>query len=133
MRPYLKFAVAVAIAATGVNAAPIPSTAQSVTPIGNLRAFQGITIQGTIRSVVGNKFILDDGTGQVIVDAGPSWYHQLNLREGETVTVVGKQGRHDFDAFQITRANGEVTQIRPSMGPPPWSGRYQRQQPQTVR
>ncbi len=128
MHAYLRLVVVGAIAATGIYFVPIRSAAQSITPISNLGGVQGITIRGTIRSVVGNKFILDDGTGQVIVDAGPHWYHQLNLQQGETVTVVGKQGRHDFNAFRITRANGEVLEIRPAAGPPPWSGRYQRQQ-----
>lgn len=90
--------------------------------IRDLQRNQGLTISGVIRSVVGNEFILDDGTGQVIVDAGPIWYHQLNLREGERVTVVGKYEGYDFDAFTITRENGEILQIRPPQGPPPWSG-----------
>lgn len=91
-------------------------------PIRELQRTSGLTVSGEIRSVVGNEFILDDGTGQVIVDAGPRWYHQLDLREGERVTVVGEYEGYDFDAFTITRENGEVLQIRESEGPPPWSG-----------
>jgi len=99
-----------------------PTVAQTVTPIGQLTRYQGITLRGTIRRVVGNDFILDDGTGQILVDAGPRWYHRLNLREGEQVTVVGKYDDDDFDALRIIRANGEVVEIRPQVGPPPWSG-----------
>lgn len=102
------------------------AVAQNITPISQLNLNRGITIKGTIRSVVGNNFILDDGTGTIIVDAGPMWYHQLNLKPGEEVTVVGKPGRHDFDAFQITRGSGEVINIRPAGGPPPWAGRGKR-------
>jgi hypothetical protein len=91
-------------------------------PIRELQRTSGLTISGEIRSVVGNEFILDDGTGQVIVDAGPRWYHQLDFREGDRVTVVGKYKGYDLDAFKITRENGEVLQIRDSEGPPPWSG-----------
>jgi hypothetical protein len=91
-------------------------------PIRELHRTSGLTISGEIRSVVGNEFILDDGTGQVIVDAGPRWYHQLDFREGESVTVVGEYEGYDLDAFTITRENGEVLQIRDSEGPPPWSG-----------
>lgn len=93
------------------------------TPIRELQRTTGITITGEIRSVVGNEFILDDGTGQLIVDAGPRWYHQLDLRSGEQVTVIGEYDDYDFDAFQITRSNGEVIQIREAGGPPPWAGR----------
>ncbi|MEN9216388.1 MAG: NirD/YgiW/YdeI family stress tolerance protein [Gloeomargarita sp. HHBFW_bins_162] len=95
---------------------------QAQVPIRELQRHRGITITGTIRSVVGNEFILDDGTGQVIVDAGPRWYHQLNLKPGERVTVVGKYDDDDFDAYTITRSNGEVINIRQPGGPPPWAG-----------
>jgi len=98
-----------------------PVAAQSV-PIGNLRRHQGITITGTVQSIVGNEFILRDNTGEIIVDAGPRWYHQINLRQGERVTVVGEYDDYDFDAFRITRENGEVIFIRNGPGRPPWAG-----------
>jgi len=72
--------------------------------------------------VVGNEFILDDGTGQIIVDAGPRWYHQLSFTTGERVTVVGEYDDGELDAFTITRSNGEVIRIRQAGGPPPWAG-----------
>lgn len=99
------------------------SIAQPQVSIRDLQRNRGISISGEIRSVVGNKFILDDGTGQIIVDAGPRWYHQLNLTTGERVTVLGKYDRDgDFDAYTITRQGGEVIQIREAGGPPPWAG-----------
>jgi uncharacterized protein YdeI (BOF family) len=98
------------------------SMAQAQVPIGDLQNNPGVTIAGEIRSVVGNDFILDDGTGQVIVDAGPRWYRQVDLTSGERVTVVGEYDDEDFDAYRITRDNGEVMQIREAGGPPPWAG-----------
>ncbi len=91
-------------------------------PIRDLQRNPGITISGTIRSVVGNEFILDDGTGQIIVAGGPLWYHQLNLQQGAQVTVVGEYDDYDFDAFTITYNNGETIRIREAGGPPPWAG-----------
>ncbi len=82
----------------------------------------GLAITGEITSVVGNEFVLSDGSGQIMVDAGPMWYHQLNLQVGEQITVVGEYDDYDFDAFTITRANGEVLTIRGPQGPPPWAG-----------
>ncbi len=96
--------------------------AEAQIPIRDLQRNPGTSISGEIRSVVGNEFILDDGTGQIIVDAGPRWYHQLSLEPGEQVTVVGEYDDYDFDAFRITRSNGEVIQIREEGGPPPWAG-----------
>ncbi len=109
--------------ATIVNVA----VAQAQVSIRNLQRDRGIAISGQIRSVVGNKFILDDGTGQVIVDAGPRWYHQLNFTPGERVTVVGKYDDDDFDAYTITRSTGEVIRIREAGAPPPWRGGRRRQ------
>lgn len=91
------------------------------TSIRDLQRTPGLTIAGEIRSIVGNEFILDDGTGQIIVDAGPLWYHQLDLNQGEQVTVVGVYDDYDFDAFMITRSNGEEIRIREEGGPPPWA------------
>lgn len=84
---------------------------------------QGTTITGTVRSVVGNEFILSDGTGEVIVDAGPRWYRAINVSAGEQLTVTGEYDDDDFDAFTITRANGEVITIRNGPGRPPWAGK----------
>lgn len=100
----------------------IPEVQAQPLPIEELRRNSGISIQGKIRSIVGNDFILSDGTGEIIVDAGPRWYHQLNLRQGETITVIGELDDYDFDAYQITRSNGETIRIRDDQGPPPWAG-----------
>lgn len=83
----------------------------------------GVTISGTIKSVVGNEFILSDGTGEVIVDTAPRWWKKFNFTVGEKVTVVGEYDDEDFDAFKITRADGSVTTIRNGPGRPPWAGK----------
>jgi uncharacterized protein YdeI (BOF family) len=114
--------VSLTILATSALLASITPASLAQIPINSLTRTRGISISGTIRSVVGNDFILDDGTGQIIVDAGPQRWHQLNLEEGEQVTVIGDYRDYEFDAFQITRSNGEVLNIRPASGPPPWSG-----------
>ncbi|MEB3883145.1 DNA-binding protein [Lyngbya sp. CCY1209] len=116
----VKYTAALLIASTILTGGHPPIQAQ--TPIGNLQRHSGVSIYGTVRSVVGNEFILDDGTGQIIVDAGPRWYHQISLREGEKVKVVGEYDDYDFDAYSITRDNGEVIRIRNAEGPPPWAG-----------
>lgn len=96
--------------------------AEAQVAISELKKQSGLSVSGVVRSVVGNKFVLDDGTGQLIVEAGPRWYQPLNLTEGERITVVGEYDDEDFDAFSVTRASGEVIEIRPSDGPPPWAG-----------
>jgi uncharacterized protein YdeI (BOF family) len=94
------------------------------TRIQDLRRTNDLVITGQVVSIVGNNFTLDDGSGQIIVDAGPRWYREINLNQGEQVTVVGElSDRSDeFDAFSIQRADGSVIEIRPAEGPPPWAG-----------
>ncbi|MEQ8974766.1 MAG: NirD/YgiW/YdeI family stress tolerance protein [Coleofasciculus sp. C1-SOL-03] len=102
------------------------SIVQAQTPIRELERSRGITLSGTVVSVVGNDFILDDGTGQIIVDAGPRWWQEINLSAGEKVTVIGEIDEGEFDAFSITRSDGSLINIRPSEGPPPWAGNRNR-------
>jgi uncharacterized protein YdeI (BOF family) len=91
------------------------------TSIRDLQQNAGVTISGTVTNVVGNEFIVDDGTGQMIVDAGPRWYHTIHVTQGERVKVIGEYDNDDFDAYQITRSNGEVMTIRDGTGRPPWA------------
>jgi uncharacterized protein YdeI (BOF family) len=120
MRAIVKTNLLLGVALTSVLSAAV---VQAQTAIRDLqRTAPGLTVSGTVRSVVGNEFILDDGTGQLIVDAGPRWYHSVNLTEGEQVTVTGEYDDYDFDAYRITRANGETITIREGSGPPPWAG-----------
>jgi uncharacterized protein YdeI (BOF family) len=97
--------------------------AQAQTSIRELQRNSGTTISGTIKSVVGNEFTLDDGTGQVIVDTAPRWWKKFNFTPGERVTIVGEYDDEDFDAFKITRQDGAVITIRNGPGRPPWAGK----------
>lgn len=99
----------------------LPAIAQTI-PIESLRQQQGIAISGTVGDVVGNSFTLRDSTGEIIIDAGPRWYQNVDVREGEQLTVVGEYDNGEFDAYRITRIDGEVIIIRNGSGRPPWAG-----------
>lgn len=107
------FAAAAALAAG-------PALAQ--TPIGELSANRLVEIEGAVTEVFGNRFVLRDDTGAVLVTSGPRWHRRLDVTPGETLRVAGEPGEDDFDAFRIFRADGEVIEIRPVDGPPPWAG-----------
>ncbi|WP_414529016.1 NirD/YgiW/YdeI family stress tolerance protein [Nodularia chucula] len=107
--------------ATTISITLSPVLVQAQTKIRDLQQSRGITLSGKVISVVGNDFTLSDGTGQIIVDAGPRWWKEINVLPGEELTVVGEFDEGEFDAFTITRANGNVINIRPAAGPPPWS------------
>lgn len=123
---FIKFGVVKSlVGAMAISACFVPFTTSSLaqTPIGELQRTRSITIAGQVMGISRNKFVLNDGTGQILVDAGPHWWQEINLSVGEQVRVVGEYDDNDFDAFSITRQDGSVINIRPSSGPPPWAGR----------
>lgn len=101
----------------------------------NQNAFlkQVVTLSGVVRAVTDiNDFLLDDGTGQIIVDAGPPWYQQISIPAGTPIRVAGKidwmgpPGNRrgiELDACQIETPN-QTLNIRDCAfnGPPPWTG-----------
>ncbi|WP_256678108.1 DNA-binding protein [Fischerella major] len=102
-------------AISAITIPTLPTLAQTQTKISDLQQrANGITVSGKVTQAVGNNFIIDDGTGQLIVDAGPRWWREINLKPGEQVTVTGELGRGgELDAFSITREDGSVVDIRP--------------------
>ncbi|MCC7272360.1 MAG: PepSY domain-containing protein [Alphaproteobacteria bacterium] len=105
--------------AIGVGGSPL---AHAETPIRDVTAPGGITITGTVGDVFGNKFVLQDDSGKVLVESGPEWHRRIAVQPGEKVTVSGRPGPGGFEAFAITRADGTRIEVRPAGGPPPWGG-----------
>ncbi|MFB8796082.1 MAG: DNA-binding protein [Microcoleus sp.] len=98
--------------------------AQAITRIRDLPALKTpTTISGR---VVGfgeadeNEWIIDDGSGQIRIDAGPRSWRNINVSKGETIRVVGEIDDGEFDAFSITRSNGSVINIRSPKSREPW-------------
>jgi len=122
---FLSLALTAVVGAIAIPVLPNFAQAQNITKIGDLQQPKGTTISGEVVSVVGNNFTLRDGSGEIIVDAGPRWWREINLKPGEKVTVTGEVSKKsgEFDAFSITRANGSTIEIRPAEGPPPWAGK----------
>ncbi|NET76701.1 DNA-binding protein [Okeania hirsuta] len=85
-----------------------PTLAQ--TPIGELQRGDNAIISGQVIGISGDEFMLDDGTGQILVDTDDR--ELTNLSVGEQVTVVGEYDDDDFDAYSITRQDGSVINIR---------------------
>ncbi len=61
------------------------SAIKAQTSIGDLEQNSGLTIAGTISNVVGNEFILDDGTGEIIVDPRDCLQKKFRLSK---ITVI---------------------------------------------
>jgi uncharacterized protein YdeI (BOF family) len=100
--------------------------AQSAVGIGQLASTDNVVIDGTVEQVFGNKFLLKDNTGVALVDTGPRSHATRTFVVGERLKVRGKLDNSEFEARQITRADGAMETIRPDRGPPPWAGRKQK-------
>ncbi len=93
---------------------------------------QVVAVSGQIVQHLGdNDYVLDDGTGRIVIDGGPLWYHQLNLPIGQQVRVIGEVSlgptwlasprTPGIDICALVLADGTViTARRP--GRPPWAG-----------
>ncbi|MEH2224515.1 DNA-binding protein [Nostoc sp.] len=79
--------------------------------IENLPNARVTTISGQVTKLLDDEFILNDGKGQIIVEAEPQLGQPIKLSVGEQVTVVGNYDNNEFNALSITRANGETIQI----------------------
>ena len=79
-----------------------------------------MTIAGNITDSFGNRFVLQDNSGQVLVDTGPYRFARLTFTVGESLTsfVHGM----DVEACEIVRPDGSKGVMRAARGPPPWAG-----------
>jgi hypothetical protein len=105
------------VAGTMVPALAVGGAAFAQTvPIDQLTTNQGLSIEGEVRDVFGNRFVLEDPTGRVLVETGPSRGREYDLREGERLTVFGEPDSDGgFEAFRIVREDGsEIELPRPS-------------------
>lgn len=90
----------------------IPSVVIAQTTVRDLQNANSTSISGEIVRIYGEDFILDDGTGQILVEAERRPLQQANLEAGERVTITGTyDDDNSFNAISITRENGEVVQI----------------------
>lgn len=90
----------------------IPAVVMAQTTVRELQSANSTSISGEIVRIYGEDFILEDGTGQILVEAERRPLRQANLQEGERVTVTGNyDDDNSFNAINITRENGEIVQI----------------------
>ena len=90
-------------------------------PILNLVPAQRVTLNGTVTTVSSNRFVLQDSSGEVLVETFPDWYRTFSLAEGDNLRVIGELNLSGtFDAFKLLHEDGTTTLIRPFYGLAPW-------------
>ncbi|MFN2196386.1 MAG: hypothetical protein ACK2UW_09715 [Anaerolineales bacterium] len=85
--------------------------------VGNPSAYyeQNVTLAGLVTLLNEDEFLLNDGTGQIIVDLKDSQVASLALNSGQMITVTGKfevDGSYvDLDACMITTQDGSTMSV----------------------
>lgn len=103
---------ALAVAANSHSVTMAPATPVAIRSLGT----EGIvTIRGRVAEVYGSHFILADGSGRALVDAGRD--DDTPVTVGQPVTVQGRFDDGFVRAAFLVDANGKVEQVGPLGGP----------------
>jgi uncharacterized protein YdeI (BOF family) len=96
-----------ALLAAALTLAAAASSAEVITPVADLVRSSEATVAGTVHRLTDeDEFVLDDGTGHVRVQVGPSL---VPVRPGHKVTVSGLVDdglRIEIHAREIVGADG---------------------------
>ena len=85
-----------------------PQAVMLLTPvaIGKLQASDVVAVKGSVAEVYGNKFILQDDTGRMLVELGPQGDDGTAVTKGEQVSVQGRFDRGFIAAQVVSHADG---------------------------
>ncbi|MEN6520659.1 MAG: hypothetical protein ABFD46_05845 [Armatimonadota bacterium] len=89
-----------------------------------------VSIDGTVRKVGNNRYVLIDGTGHAELQTCPLWYRTIELKMDENITVTGeildnsrprKGSLYVMDVYKIIRNGKPEIVLRTRPGKPPWA------------
>lgn len=105
-------ACAMAMTRPGVEMAPTVPI-----PIATLPQASGvITLKGKVAEVFGTRFIVQDGSGRALIDAGPA--SATIVRQGETLLVQGRYDEERVRASYLVGPDGHIETVGPPVHPP---------------
>lgn len=115
----------IAVAQTPPTPPPPPAIGQPqavmlLTPvaIGKLQASDIVAVKGSVAEIYGNKFILQDDSGRMLVDLGPQGDDGNVVTKGEQVAVQGRFDRGFIAAQVVSHADGRNQAFGPPARPP---------------
>lgn len=82
-------------------------------------------VHGEVAEIFGNKFVVADPTGRVLIETGRAGEGGELVAAGETVTVEGRFHRGFMHAERLTRGDGSTLELHPPHPPgkhPPHHG-----------
>jgi uncharacterized protein YdeI (BOF family) len=102
------------------GAAGRPQAVMLLTPvaIGKLQAADVVAVKGSVAEIYGNKFILQDDTGRMLVELGPQGEDANVVTKDEQVAVQGRFDRGFIAAQVVSHADGRNQAFGPPAPPP---------------
>lgn len=98
--------------------APVVAMLITPTPIARLQPSDIVAVKGTIAEIYGNKFLLEDDSGRMLVDLGPGGDDRTVVTKGEQVSVQGRFDRGFVAAQILSHADGRSEAFGPPVPPP---------------
>jgi hypothetical protein len=86
-------------------------------PIAKMTDAGPVAVKGQVAEVFGNKLILQDDSGRMLVDTGPRGEGGKLVAKGETITVQGYFDKGFIHANVMTRADGTSEAFGPPKHP----------------
>ena len=106
---------AVVMARTAPSASMAPA---SPVPIRSLASEGIVTIRGRVAEIYGNKFVLADGTGRMLVDTGRTGDDRQLVAGNQLVTVQGRFDHGLVHAAFLVGPDNKVLALAPLAAPP---------------
>lgn len=109
-------ATALSYTRPGIEMAPVIPTAIAKVP----QASGIVTVKGQIAEVYGSRFIMRDGSGRLLIDAGPDGSGQFH--SGDTLIVQGRYDNGQLRASYLVDGQGRITDVGTPPHPPQGPG-----------
>ena len=94
-----------------LTALVMPGMTQPQITVEALLSSNTLTLSGKILRLMGDDFLLDDGTGQIEVEAETVAIREAGISVGTTVTVTGHDDESEFETLTLTPSNGATITV----------------------
>lgn len=98
--------------ATSLTRPPIEMAPNVPTQVSKLGTTTGVvSVKGRIAEVYGDRFVIEDSSGRMMVDAGRN--DALAITKGASIAVQGRYDDGQLRASFVTTSDGQVVQVGP--------------------
>ncbi|WP_152045746.1 hypothetical protein [Aureimonas psammosilenae] len=70
-------------------------------------------VKAQVAEVFGNKIVVEDGSGRVLIETGPEGEGRSLAAKGDTITAQGRFDEGVLRAEMLVQSNGKVVELKP--------------------